>query len=65
MDLSRAKKRRGAARASITHLRDSVDKLEAKLELSRTDHLMVSRLVKKLEDWTLNSGSARGHSGPY
>lgn len=51
MDLSRAKRRRGAARASVTRLNESVDKLEAKSELTRTDRLMVSRLVKKLEDW--------------
>ena len=51
MDLSRVKRQQGAARASITRLKESVDKLEAKSELSRTDCLLVSRLVKKFEDW--------------
>ena len=51
MDLSRAKRRRGVARASVTRLKESVDKLQAKSDLSRTDRLLVSRLVKKLEDW--------------
>ena len=51
MDLSRVKRRRGAARASVTRLKENVDKLEAKSELTRTDRLMVSCLVKKLDDW--------------
>ena len=51
MDLSRTKRRRGAANSSVTRLKESVDKLEAKLELSRTDRLLISHLVKKLEDW--------------
>ena len=51
MDLSRAKRRRGAARESVSRLKESVDKLEVKAELSKTDRLLVSRLVKKLENW--------------
>ena len=51
MDLSWPKKQRGAARASITQLKERVDKLEVKLELSEIDPLMVSHLFKKLDDW--------------
>ena len=51
MDLSTAKRWRGAARASITRLKENVDKLEEKVELSRADCLMILRLIKKLEDW--------------
>ena len=51
MDLSRAKRQRGAARVSITRLKENVDNLEEKAELSRTDCLMISRLIKKFEDW--------------
>ena len=51
MDLSREKRRRGAACASTTRLKESVDMLEVKSELSRTNRLLVSRLVKKLKDW--------------
>ena len=51
MDLSWVKRRRGAAQASVTRLKKNVDKLEAKSELTRTDRLMVSCLIKKLEDW--------------
>ena len=49
-ELSRARKRRGAARASITRLEGNIDKLEAKLELSKTDLLMIPCLIKKLEE---------------
>ena len=51
MDLSLTKRQGGAERASVTRLKESVDKQEGKSELSRTDCLLVSRLVKKLEDW--------------
>ena len=51
MDLSRVKRQRGAARASITRLKENVDKLEEKVELFRIDHLLISQLIKKSEDW--------------
>ena len=51
-ELFRAKKCRGAVRASITRLKRSIDKLEAKPELCRTDCLMIQHLVNKLEDWS-------------
>ena len=44
-------KTQSAVRASVIRLNESVDKLEAKSELSRTDRLMVLCLVKKQEDW--------------
>ena len=51
MDLSWAKRQRGTACASITRLKENVGKLEERAELSRTDHLMISRLIKKLKNW--------------
>ena len=50
-DLSLARKQRGAARTSITRLKESIDKLEVKSELTRCDRLLIPRLAKKLEDW--------------
>ena len=47
--LSHAKKRRGAARASITRIEDS--KLELKAKLSTHKQLLVPQLIKVIEDW--------------
>ena len=49
-ELSRAGKHRGVACASITRLEGYIDKLEAKLELSKTNLLMIPRLINKLEE---------------
>ena len=49
--MSQARKRRGAARATITRLEESIQRLELKLELTRSDRLLIPHLAKKLEDW--------------
>ena len=49
--LSHAKKLRGVVRASITHMEDTIAKLELKAELSTCEQLLVPQLIKKIEDW--------------
>ena len=49
--LSQVRKRRGAARTSITRMEANIGKLEMKAELSAHEQLMVSQFMKKIENW--------------
>ena len=55
MDLSWAKRQKGAARASITQLKKNVNKLEGKAELSMTDRFLTLQLIKNWRIGNLNS----------
>ena len=50
LELTTAKKRRDIVQASITPLEDRVFGLETKQELSRSDHVTVHCISKKIEE---------------